>query len=59
MTNPEGRRTCLYDTEQLGAVLDHVAWQAAGRLTACNVPPYEDDFRIDLLQPRGDSRSAR
>jgi pyrimidine operon attenuation protein/uracil phosphoribosyltransferase len=34
MTKPEGKRTCLYDTAQLDAVLDHMAWQAAGFLTS-------------------------
>jgi pyrimidine operon attenuation protein / uracil phosphoribosyltransferase len=29
-----GDRTCLYQTAQLDAVLDHMAWQAAGFLTA-------------------------
>ncbi len=33
MTKPEGERFCLYDTAQLDAVLDHMAWQAAGLLT--------------------------
>lgn len=33
MDKPQGQRTCLYDTRQLGAVLDHMAWQAAGFLT--------------------------
>ncbi|TCV84131.1 bifunctional pyr operon transcriptional regulator/uracil phosphoribosyltransferase PyrR [Sulfurirhabdus autotrophica] len=33
MTKPEGQRVCLYNTEQLNAVLDHLAWQAAGFLT--------------------------
>lgn len=28
-----GDRFCLYDTAQLDAVLDHMAWQAAGLLT--------------------------
>jgi len=31
---PLGDRTCLYQTAQLDAVLDHMAWQAAGFLTA-------------------------
>jgi pyrimidine operon attenuation protein/uracil phosphoribosyltransferase len=35
MTKPEGQRVCLYNTEQLNAVLDHLAWQAAGFLTGC------------------------
>ncbi|MDR3390714.1 MAG: phosphoribosyltransferase family protein [Sulfuriferula sp.] len=30
---PGGHRTCLYDTAQLDAVLDRMAWQAAGLLT--------------------------
>lgn len=34
MEKPSGNRTCLYDTAQLDAVLDHMAWQAAGLLTA-------------------------
>lgn len=34
MAKPEGRRTCLYDRAQLDAVLDGMAWQAAGMLTA-------------------------
>lgn len=29
---PSGHRTCLYQTEQLEAVLDQMAWQAAGFL---------------------------
>lgn len=33
MSKPEGDRFCLYDTAQLDAVLDHMAWQAAGLLT--------------------------
>lgn len=33
MTKPPGRRTCLYDANQLNAVLDHMAWQAAALLT--------------------------
>lgn len=33
MTQVEGERFCLYDTAQLDAVLDHMAWQAAGLLT--------------------------
>ncbi len=33
MDKPQGQRTCLYDTCQLDAVLDHMAWQAAGFLT--------------------------
>lgn len=32
MSKPTGERFCLYDTSQLGAVLDHMAWQAAGLL---------------------------
>ncbi|MDO9366061.1 MAG: phosphoribosyltransferase family protein [Methylotenera sp.] len=31
---PLGDRTCLYQTAQLDAVLDQMAWQAAGFLTA-------------------------
>lgn len=31
---PSGHRTCLYQTEQLEAVLDQMAWQAAGFLAA-------------------------
>jgi pyrimidine operon attenuation protein/uracil phosphoribosyltransferase len=31
---PSGDRTCLYHTAQLDAVLDNMAWQAAGFLTA-------------------------
>lgn len=31
---PSGERTCLYQTAQLDAVLDNMAWQAAGFLTA-------------------------
>ncbi|MDO9394093.1 MAG: phosphoribosyltransferase family protein [Methylotenera sp.] len=31
---PYGNRTCLYQTTQLDAVLDQMAWQAAGFLTA-------------------------
>lgn len=31
---PFGERTCLYHSAQLDAVLDHMAWQAAGFLTA-------------------------
>ena len=31
---PFGDRTCLYQTHQLEAVLDQMAWQAAGFLTA-------------------------
>jgi pyrimidine operon attenuation protein / uracil phosphoribosyltransferase len=30
---PSGERTCLYQTAQLDAVLDNMAWQAAGFLT--------------------------
>ncbi len=30
---PTGERTCLYQTAQLDAVLDNMAWQAAGFLT--------------------------
>jgi pyrimidine operon attenuation protein / uracil phosphoribosyltransferase len=30
---PTGTRTCLYQTAQLNAVLDNMAWQAAGFLT--------------------------
>jgi pyrimidine operon attenuation protein / uracil phosphoribosyltransferase len=30
---PIGARTCLYQTEELDAVLDHMAWQAAGFLS--------------------------
>lgn len=30
---PSGTRTCLYQTAQLDAVLDNMAWQAAGFLT--------------------------
>lgn len=33
MDQPQGRRASLYDTRQLDAVLDHMAWQAAGFLT--------------------------
>lgn len=33
MSKPEGERFCLYNTAQLDAVLDHMAWQAAGLLT--------------------------
>ncbi len=33
MDKPAGERFCLYDTPQLDAVLDHMAWQAAGALT--------------------------
>ncbi|MGV3581083.1 MAG: phosphoribosyltransferase family protein [Methylophilus sp.] len=32
--SPVGMRTCLYETAQLDAVLDSMAWQAAGFLTA-------------------------
>jgi pyrimidine operon attenuation protein / uracil phosphoribosyltransferase len=32
--SPFGDRTCLYQTTQLDAVLDNMAWQAAGFLTA-------------------------
>lgn len=34
MPDTSGSRTCLYNTEQLDAVLSHMAWQAAGLLTA-------------------------
>jgi pyrimidine operon attenuation protein / uracil phosphoribosyltransferase len=34
LEKPSGNRTCLYNTAQLDAVLDHMAWQAAGLLTA-------------------------
>ena len=34
MTKPEGSRYTLYDTPDLDAVLDHMAWQAASLLTA-------------------------
>ena len=30
---PQGRRTCLYDTAQLDAIVDDMARQAAGLLT--------------------------
>ncbi len=30
----DGQRTCLYQTEELDAVLDSMAWQTAGYLTA-------------------------
>jgi pyrimidine operon attenuation protein/uracil phosphoribosyltransferase len=33
MPDTPGERFCLYDTAQLDAVLDHMAWQAAGLLT--------------------------
>lgn len=33
MDRPEGRRTCLYDTAQLGPVLEDMGRQAAGLLT--------------------------
>lgn len=33
MSEAEGERFCLYNTTQLDAVLDHMAWQAAGLLT--------------------------
>lgn len=32
MDKVQGQRTCLYNTSQLDAVLDHMAWQAAGFL---------------------------
>jgi len=33
MPDTPGERFCLYNTAQLDAVLDHMAWQAAGLLT--------------------------
>jgi pyrimidine operon attenuation protein/uracil phosphoribosyltransferase len=33
MEKPQGRRTCLYDAEQLDAIVDDMARQAAGLLT--------------------------
>ena len=36
MSKPVGERFCLYDTAQLDAVLDHMAWQAAGLLVGRN-----------------------
>jgi pyrimidine operon attenuation protein/uracil phosphoribosyltransferase len=33
MPDTRGERFCLYSTAQLDAVLDHMAWQAAGLLT--------------------------
>ncbi len=32
---PQGRRTCLYDSEQLEAIVSDMARQAAGLLTGC------------------------
>lgn len=42
---PPGRRTCLYSPAQMDALI------APPDIIECNVPPYEDRFRIDLLQP--------
>ena len=47
---PDGVTTCLYPKIQLDAVIDAMAWQASGFIRS-NEPPYEPDFKIDLLPP--------